>query len=85
MTRLHLTLADSSARLEGLLMRWPTSPRLRRALDEARKREANQRQRNQRTARRARQSLIQAIHARLTSADDTTLQRLHDELMEVGA
>lgn len=85
MSRPHLTEADSAAHLACLLLRWPRSPRLRRALDQARKREAAQRERAEREARHARQTLLQAIHARLSSADVATLQRLHDDLMEASA
>lgn len=80
MSRLHLHPADSSARLERLLMRWPTSPRLRIALAEARNREDALRKQAERQARQARQQLIQAIRNKLTSADADTLQRLAEVL-----
>lgn len=76
--RPHLTAADSSARLERLLLRWPKSPRLRRALADAKARE-------EREARRTRETLVRAIRDGLSSADLPTLQRVSDLLMEATA
>jgi hypothetical protein len=71
---LHIPEHATVAHLEGLLMRFPFSPRLRRKLAETRRREEQE----------ARSKALKQIRAGIMSADLRTLQALVADLQEAG-
>jgi hypothetical protein len=76
-TILHIPEHASVAHLEGLLMRFPCSIRLKRKLDIAKRQEA-------REARKARSAVIKRLRAGLKVADLATLKSLVAELEQKG-